>query len=95
MTKILAHPLGSTRRPITLRNHIPKICIFLTGAAYAPCAICMATSLAETQLSDVTESMVTIRSPFCGYNTTWVELNGEDLSRRSNKIECQFKKMSI
>jgi len=32
--------------------------------------------------------MVTIRSPFCGYNTTsCVELKGEDLSRCSNKIE--------
>jgi len=29
--KILAHPLGFTCRPITLRNHIPKkLCIFLT-----------------------------------------------------------------
>ena len=33
------------RRPITLRNHIPKICIFLTGGAYAPYATCMATPL--------------------------------------------------
>jgi len=32
--------------------------------------------------------MVTIRSPFCGYNTiTFVGLNVEDLSRYSNKIE--------
>ena len=32
--------------------------------------------------------MVTIRSPFCGYNTIWcVELNGEDLSCYSNKTE--------
>jgi len=31
--------------------------------------------------------MVTIGSPFCGYNTTYyVELNGEDLSCYSNKI---------
>ena len=31
--------------------------------------------------SDVTESMGTIRSPFCGYNAIkCVELNGEDLS---------------
>jgi len=41
----VAHPLGFTRRPITLRNHIPKICIFLTGGAYAPYATCMATPL--------------------------------------------------
>ena len=41
--------------------------------------------------------MVTIRSPFCGYNTTWcVRLNGEDLSCCPNKIEsvsltkCQY-----
>ena len=26
--KILAHPLGFTRRPITLRNHIPKNYVF-------------------------------------------------------------------
>jgi len=38
--------------------------------------------------SDVTESMVMTRSPFCGYNTIkWVELNGENLSCCSNKIE--------
>jgi len=31
---------------------------------------------------------VTIRSPFCGYNTTqWAELKGKDLSCYSNKIE--------
>ena len=37
---------------------------------------------------DVTESMVTMRSPCCGYNTTWcAELNGEDLSCYWNKIE--------
>ena len=46
---------------------------------------------------DVTESKVTIRSPYCGYNTTeCVELNGEDLSCYSNKIksvglrECSY-----
>ena len=33
-------------------------------------------------------SDVTIRSPFCGYNTTYCdESNGEDLSCYSNKIE--------
>jgi len=38
--------------------------------------------------SDVAESIVTIRSLFCGYNTTsCVELNGEDLSCYPNKIE--------
>ena len=37
--------------------------------------------------SDVTDSMVTIRSPFCGYSTICVELNGKDLSCYSNKIE--------
>ena len=32
--------------------------------------------------------MVTIRSPLCGYNTAWcVELNGDDVSCYSNKIE--------
>jgi len=54
--KILAHPLGFTRRPITLRNHIPvpKICIFLTGGAYAPYATCMATPLVQgEQMSDI------------------------------------------
>jgi len=42
-----------------------------------------------TARSDVTESMVTTRSPFCGYNTIYkcVELNGEDLSCYSNKID--------
>ena len=49
--KILAHPLGFTRRPITLRNHIPKkLCIFLTGGAYVPYATCMATPLLATLL---------------------------------------------
>ena len=28
LRKILAHPLGFTRRPITLRNHIPKSMYF-------------------------------------------------------------------
>ena len=38
--------------------------------------------------SDVTESKVTTRSPFCGYNTIHcVELNGEDSSCYSNKTE--------
>jgi len=38
--------------------------------------------------SDVTESMVTIRSSCCGYNLAWcVELKGEDLSSYSHKIE--------
>jgi len=38
--------------------------------------------------SDVTEPMVTIRSPFRGYNTALcVELNGEDLSFYSNETE--------
>jgi len=38
--------------------------------------------------SDVTQSVVTTRSPFCGYSTTsCVELNGEDLSCYWNKIE--------
>jgi len=38
--------------------------------------------------NDVTESMVTIRPPFCGYNTIYcVEVNGEDLSWYSNKTE--------
>ena len=38
--------------------------------------------------SDVAESVVTIRSPFCGYNTTLcVGLKGGDLSRYSNKTE--------
>ena len=39
-------------------------------------------------LSDVTESMVTIRLPFCGYNSAFcVELKGEDLWSYSHKIE--------
>jgi len=40
-----------------------------------------------TEWIDVTESMVTIRSPFCGYNLALcVELMGEDLPCNSNKI---------
>ena len=43
---------------------------------------------AYTGWNDVTESMVTIRSPFCGYNTIrCVKLNGEDLSCYLNKTE--------
>ena len=39
-------------------------------------------------VNDVTECSVTIRSPFCGYDTTQcVELNGEDLSCYSNKTQ--------
>jgi len=45
MTKILAHPLGFTRRPMTLRNRMLKIRIFQTGGAYGPYATCMATPL--------------------------------------------------
>ena len=38
--------------------------------------------------SDVTESVVATRPPFCGYNTIQcVELNGENISCYSNKIE--------
>ena len=50
-----------------------------------------------TGCSDVTESVVTIRSPFCGYNTIQcVELNGGDLSCYSAKTESvSFKKMPI
>ena len=44
--------------------------------------------LIYTGWSDVTKYVVTIRSPFCGYNTTQcIELNGEDLSCCWNKIE--------
>jgi len=51
-----------------------------------------------TGWSGVTESVVTIRSPFCGYNTMQcVELNGEVLLCCSNKIESVIysKKMSM
>ena len=38
--------------------------------------------------SDVTESSITIRSPFCGYNLAYcVELKGDDLWSYSHKIE--------
>ena len=41
-----------------------------------------------TGRTDVTESTVTLRSPFCGYNTMQcVLLNGEDLSCYSNEME--------
>jgi len=41
-----------------------------------------------TGWNDVTESMVTIRPPCCGYNLAWwVELKGEDLWSYSHKIE--------
>jgi len=46
------------------------------------------TTLLYIAWSDATESMVTIRSPFCGYNTyTMRSDKGENLSRYSNKIE--------
>jgi len=42
----------------------------------------------QGELSDVTESMVTIRSPCCGYNLAWcVELKGEDLWSYSPKTK--------
>ena len=41
--------------------------------------------------SNVTESMVMIRSPCCGYNLAWcVELKREDLSSYSHKIESVY-----
>ena len=43
LTKILAHPLGFTRRPITPRNHIPENMYF--PGRYAPYAAFMATPL--------------------------------------------------
>jgi len=57
-----------------------------------PTQDCAAASWNRTTLyigwSDVTESMVTTRWPFRGYNTTQcVELNGEDLSCYSNTTE--------
>ena len=47
--------------------------------------------------SDVTESMVTTRSPCCGYNLAWrAELKGEDLWSYSHKIESvSLQKKSI
>ena len=61
-----------TRRPITLRNHIPKklSIFFLTGGAYAPYATCMVTPLgpiyhrrqAGTERSGVIDCAVR----FCG-----------------------------
>ena len=43
---------------------------------------------AHTGRSDVTQSMFTMRSPFCEYNTVqFVELKGKDLSCYSNKID--------
>ena len=47
-----------------------------------------------TFLNDVTESTVTIRSPFCGYNMTYcVELMSEDSPFKGNLVSW-FKKMS-
>jgi len=47
-----------------------------------------AANLVHIGWNDVTESIITIRSPFCGYNTTqFVELNGENLSCHWNKTE--------
>ena len=41
--------------------------------------------------------MITIRSPFCGYNTIQcAALYGEDLSRYSNKVESDnFKNVHV
>jgi len=52
--------------------------------------LCLASSAFGLHVgwSDLTESMVTIRSPFCGYNSAYcVELKGEDLWSYSHKIE--------
>jgi len=34
-----------TQKPKYLRNQVQKLCIFLTGGAYAPYAPCMSTPL--------------------------------------------------
>jgi len=52
------------------------------------CQHAMAENYVYIGCSDVTQFMATMRSPFCGYNTTsCVELNGEYLSCYSNEIE--------
>jgi len=53
-------------------------------------------SLPFTGWSNVTESMVTIRSPCCEYNLAWsVELKGEDLSSYSHKIESVYENVRM
>ena len=45
LTKIFAHPLNFTRRPIHWEITYQKNYVFYTGCAYAPYATCMATPL--------------------------------------------------
>jgi len=64
-------------------------------AAVAVRAVAVVTAATRSMFSsvytgwrDVTESLVRIRSPFCGYNTTQCgELKGEDLSCYSNETK--------
>ena len=73
--------------PATKHHHFStfKLCYFVIKA-HASELFVRPWSLYLGQ-SDITESMVTIQSPFCGYNIIeCVELNGEDLSCYSNKI---------
>ena len=79
--------------------HVLNVLTFLfflsnvfTAQCYASAMLSSCPSLRHKPVymrrNDVTESMVTIQSPFCGYSTTkCVELNGEALSCYSNKTE--------
>jgi len=50
--------------------------------------ICCEKSKIHTQGEATPQSLVTIRSPFCGYNTiSCIELNSEDLLCYSNETE--------
>ena len=63
---------------------LASIDVFILFLATCQCTF----SLLYIGWNDVTESMVTKRLPFCGYNLAYyVELIGEDLTFYSNKIK--------
>jgi len=65
----------------TISNHIGHRYVLCNSWTHAKLQLCI-------ERSDVTESMATIRSPFCRYNMAQcVELRGEDLSCSLNKIQ--------
>jgi len=83
---IKSSPNLSSLPPLSTLHTSPPFLAFRSRLIFAE-----SDRLAEmvyTGRSDVTESMVTIRSPFCGHTTIQcVQLNGEDLSCCSNKTE--------
>ena len=88
-------PLFPLAAPLLLaieRAALNQMPFVQSAVSPAGCMFCFCAAQPKVGLyigwRNVTESMVTIRSPFCGYNTiSCVELNGEDLSCYSYETE--------